>query len=262
MICALPDGSGGFVMGEDTGQPTPPPGWGVFDAAGRQIGKLTALYREAQAEPFGCAFDTNGNLWTTEVGAQGLGGPATGQLILWFPDPVKGFAHFPGPEGAYPATNQPSDNFCILARDLATAGAVALDADDSVYVAESSAGRVTRFLPPFPSGLGPGEGCERRDADGAPTPTRSSARSSSPATSTARAALSRNGPRSHRAEPLRGGVLNGEIGEFDLDGQFLRWILQPPGGPFLFGIPAPFPVATGTPQGLAVGADGSVYSPT
>ena len=110
----------------------------------------------------------NGNLFTTEVGAQGLGGPATGQLILWFPDPVKGFARFPGPEGAYPATNQPSDNFCILARNLATAGAVALDADDSVYVAEASGFRVTRFVPPFPTGLGPGEGCERRDGDGAP----------------------------------------------------------------------------------------------
>src|SRR5512145_1366855 len=45
MICPLPDGSGGFVLGEDTGQPSPPPGWGVFDASGRQIGKLTARYR-------------------------------------------------------------------------------------------------------------------------------------------------------------------------------------------------------------------------
>ena len=30
MLCLLPDGSGRFVMGEDTGQPSPPPGWGVI----------------------------------------------------------------------------------------------------------------------------------------------------------------------------------------------------------------------------------------
>jgi len=42
MICALPGGSGDFVLGEDTAQPTPPPGWGVFDARGEQIGKRTA----------------------------------------------------------------------------------------------------------------------------------------------------------------------------------------------------------------------------
>ena len=29
-ICSIPDGSGRFVLGEDTGQPTTPAGWGVF----------------------------------------------------------------------------------------------------------------------------------------------------------------------------------------------------------------------------------------
>ncbi len=262
MICGLPDGSGGFVMGEDTDQPTPPPGWGVFDAAGHQIGKLTATYREVQAEPYGCAFDTNGRLFTSEVGAQGFGS-ATGQLILWFPDPEKGFARFPGPEGAYPATNLPSDNFCILARDLGTAGAVALDIDDSVYVAESSGGRVTRFLPPFPSGLGPGEGCERRDSDGAPladtvqreifvTGDFSPAQIFTPTG----LAFAPNG------NLYAAGVINGEIGEFDLEGHLVRWILRPLdalGRPFPLGIPTSFPLATGTPQGLAVGADGTIY---
>ena len=41
MICPFPDGSGRFVMGEDTRQPSPPPGFGVFERSGTQIGKLT-----------------------------------------------------------------------------------------------------------------------------------------------------------------------------------------------------------------------------
>jgi hypothetical protein len=30
MICPFPDGSGRFLAGEDSGQPDPPPGWGIF----------------------------------------------------------------------------------------------------------------------------------------------------------------------------------------------------------------------------------------
>ncbi len=261
MICALPDGSGGFVLGEDTGQPTPPPGWGVFDASGKQIGKLTATYLEAQAEPYGCAFATDGTLFTTEVGAQGFGS-ASGQLIQWFPDPVAGFAQFPGAPGAYPNSNEPSSSFCKIATDLATAGAVAVDEVGRVYVAESSGSRVTRFLPPFPTGLGPGQGCEALDTTGAP-------RAEPPVQrevlfygqdldplqifTASGIAFAPNG------NLYAAGVANAEIGEWDLDGNFVRWILQPAGAPFPLGFPRPFPVPTGTPQGIAVGADGTVY---
>ena len=262
MICALPDGSGGFVLGEDTGQPTPPPGWGVFDAAGRQIGKLTATYFVTQGEPFGCAFAPNGTLFTTEVGGQGFGS-ATGQLILWFPDPVAGFAQFPGPPGAYPATNAPSTSFCKIAIDLGTAGAVAVDAAGNVYVAEASGSRVTRFTGPFPTGLGPGQGCERRDALGSPLVDAGLAPrelwlagSGFSPTQIFTATGLAFGP---SGQLFVGGVANGEIVEFDADGYFVRWILQPPGGPFPLGLPTSFPLATGTPQGLAVGGDGTVY---
>ena len=56
MVCPLPDGSGRFIVGEDTGQPDTPPGWGVFAADGVQIGKLTATYRAELGDPHGCAF--------------------------------------------------------------------------------------------------------------------------------------------------------------------------------------------------------------
>jgi outer membrane protein assembly factor BamB len=260
MICPLPDASGGFVLGEDTGQPTPPPGWGVFDASGTQIGKLTASYLVAQAEPFGCAFAPNGTLFTTEVGAQGFGA-ANGQLILWFPDPVKSFATFPGPPGAYPNTNERSTSFCKLAIDLATAGAVAVDGLGRVYVAESSGSRVTRFSPPFPTGVGPGQGCDARDTTGAPLADavqREVLFSGSDLAplqifTASGLAFAPNG------NLYAAGVANGEIGEFDLDGFFVRWILEPVGAPFPLGFPTPYPPPYGTPQGIAVGADGTVY---
>ncbi|MDH3707917.1 MAG: hypothetical protein OES57_17765, partial [Acidimicrobiia bacterium] len=70
-ICFVPDGAGRFVAGEDTGQPSPPAGWGVFEADGTQVGKLTATYNVAGAEPFGCEFAPDGTLFTSEVGFQG-----------------------------------------------------------------------------------------------------------------------------------------------------------------------------------------------
>jgi outer membrane protein assembly factor BamB len=260
MICALPGGSGGFVLGEDTGQPTPPPGWGVFDASGRQIGKLTATYTETQAEPFGCAFAPNGTLFTTEVGFQGFG-TANGNLILWFPDPVHGFATFPGPPGAYPNTNERSTSYCKIATDVATAGAVAVDGLGRVYVAESSGSRVTRFLPPFPTGLGPGQGCEGRDASGAPIadavqrePLFFGSDLAPPQIFTASGlAFAPNG------NLYAAGVANGEIGEWDLAGNFVRWILEPVGAPYPLGFPTAYPLPRGTPQGITVAGDGTVY---
>src|SRR3990172_2563875 len=80
IICRLPDGGGRFVLGGDTGPPHPPPGWGLFTRDGLQVGKLTPTAFVAQPEPFGCAFDSTGILFTTEVGNQGFGAPQ-GQLI-------------------------------------------------------------------------------------------------------------------------------------------------------------------------------------
>ena len=41
-ICFFPDGSGRFVAGEDTGQPNPPAGWGIFQLSGTEVGDLEA----------------------------------------------------------------------------------------------------------------------------------------------------------------------------------------------------------------------------
>jgi hypothetical protein len=87
------DGTTRFITGEDTGQPNPPAGWGIFDLEGdadgelepTQVGKLTPTYQPgADPENYGCGVLDDGRLVTTDIGNQALG-DATGQLIVWFP---------------------------------------------------------------------------------------------------------------------------------------------------------------------------------
>lgn len=243
MVCPFPDGSGRFVAGEDTNQQSPPPGWGVFSAGGKQVGKLTATYFQAGAEPYGCAFAPDGSLFTTEVGFQGFG-TANGQLIQWFPP----FNEFPGPPGAYPETDAASTRFCKIATDVSTAGGVAVDAQGRVYVAQSSGLSVLRFSPPFPTGPDAAGGCGATDALGSPlaNTVQREVLLSGPGLSTfSGLALAPNG------NLYAAHVLTGFVGEYTLDGDFVRAIVAPPES-----LP---PISTGNPQGIAVGRDGTLY---
>jgi len=244
MVCAFPDGSGRFVAGEDTGQPSPRPGWGVFSASGRQIGKLTATYAVAGAEPYGCAFGPDGTLFTTEVGAQGFGTPS-GQLIMWFPP----YDRFPGAPGTYPNDGR-SANFCKIATDIGTAGGVAIDAEGRVYVAATSQLSVFRFSPPFPTSPDAAGGCGSVDALGSPQADvvqRETFLAPNGLSTFAGLAFAPNG-NLYASE-----VLTGRIGEYDTSGALVRYVLLPPGNPSLP------PVPTGAPQGLAVDGAGTLY---
>jgi len=267
MLCFFPDGSGRFVMGEDTRQPSPRPGWGVFSAQGRQIGKLTATYPprppgDAQGEPFGCAFapdpdpadDALPPLFTTEVGTADILS-ANGQLVLWFPP----YERYPGPDagevGAYPdSEDTPSDHFCKLATDIGVAGGVAVDAQGRVYVASASTFQILRFSPPFPTGPDAAGGCGQVDALGSPLAdavqrevfaTQDAANGMLTFTGLA------IGPNGHL---FAASVVTGVIAEYDLDGSLLRRIVSPPAP-----LPVVFPTPTGNPQGIAFGADGTLY---
>ncbi len=243
MACLFPDSSGRFVAGEDTGQPTPPPGWGIFSATGVQIGKLTATYFAPQGEPFGCGFSPDGSLFTSSVGTQGFG-DNNGQLILWFPP----FEGFPGPPGAYPGTNDPSDNFCKIANDIGTAGALAIDDLGRVYVASASQLSIFRYSPPFPTGPDAAGGCGGVDALGSPVAdgvNKETFVAPSGLSTYTGLAFAPNG------NLYASKVVSGEIDEFDTDGNFIRRIVDPPEA-----LP---PISTGTPQGIAVGLDGTVY---
>jgi sugar lactone lactonase YvrE len=234
MICAFPDGSCRIVTGEDTGQPEVAPGWGIFSRSGRQVGKLTATYRSELGEPFGCVFDADGRLFTSDVGNQGFG-TSLGQLILWFPPHV----------GALGAADE-GEGFCKLATDIGTAGAVAVDSDGRVYVAAASRGAILRFSPPFPTAPDAAGGCGARDELGSPRADRVQREVFARGLYTfSGLAFGRNG------HLYAASVLTGEIVEIDGNGEIVREILDPPGL-----LP---PLATGHPQGIAFDAAGNLY---
>ena len=247
MVCAVPDGSGAFVIGEDTGQPSPPPGWGVFAPSGTQIGKLTATYFTTQGEPFGCAFAGEDLLFTTEVGNQGIGGDQLGQLLLWFGP----FDAFPGEAGEYPETDAASTNFCKIASDISTAGGVAIDAEGRVYVASASGFRILRFSPPFPTGPDADGGCGGVDALGSPTADLVNREVFAGADGEANLLTFTGLAIGPNGNLYAASVVTGRIAEYDLDGNLVRLVLAPSEA-----LP---PIPTGTPQGLAFDGDGNLY---
>ena len=234
MVCALPDGSGAFVAGEDTGQPDRPAGWGVFSAQGEQVGKLVARAGSQVPEPHGCAFNAEGHLLTTEVGDPGFGA-SNGQLILWFP-PYKGL----GPS-----------RYCKLAGDIGTAGGLAIDGQGRVYVASSSGREILRFSPPFPSGPDAAGGCGEVDAYGDPMAD-AVQREKFAGAHWWRGLITYSGLAfAANGHLYASSVLTGRIGEFSPRGELVRMIVEPDTW-----IP---PHTTGTPQGLAVAANGDLY---
>jgi outer membrane protein assembly factor BamB len=254
MICRFPDGSGRFVAGEDTGQVAIRPGWGVFDAGATQIGKLVTTYLSNAdprvGEPFGCAFDSQGRLFTTEIGTQALGAN-NGQLILWFPP----YDRFPGAPGSYPNGEISSGAFCKIDVQVGTASALVIDAQDNIYVASPAGFQVLKYAPPFPTGPDAAGGCGRTDATGQPLAdldrvNRSLFIQGGFLETFTGLAFARNG------NLYVGQVLGGRIEEYDHGGDParapLRTIVQPPPGELASD-------TTGTPQGLAVGADGTLY---
>jgi hypothetical protein len=248
-ICFFPDKPRRFIAGEDTNQPNPPQGWGIFDLAGdnvgsfkaTEVGKLTPTYQTAtdNAENYGCGFLRDGRVLTTDVGNQ-ASGEGNGQLIVWFP---------------------PFDSrqvrYCKLDVAIATAGQIYVDDQDRIYVASARPGNpssgVQRYSGPFPTSGDAAGGCGRKDATGAP--------------------LADSVSRERFVEAVapiltpnaivptgRGGfyvssVFNGVIAEVDGDGRLVRTVLSPPAGETL----GDQTYSTGTPFGLGVGADGTLY---
>jgi sugar lactone lactonase YvrE len=135
-VCALPDGSGRFLLGEDTGQETGArQGWGIFSPEGELQDKILepeTPNEPEQVEPYGCGFDAEGRLFTSDIGDTGFDS-TNGKLIVFFPPDY--------------------DSACVLDANIRVAGAIAVDDDGSVLITESvPPGRVLRFSPPFPAG--------------------------------------------------------------------------------------------------------------
>lgn len=247
-ICFFPDGSGRFIAGEDTGQPTPPAGWGIFQLSGtgvgdleaEQIGKLTPTYQEgADPENYGCGVLSDGRMVTTDLGGQRPGDPGNGQLIVWFGDP----------EG----TDQ---TYCKVDVEIATAQSILVLPDDSLYVvsARPPTSGVWHYTD-LPTSADAAGGCGSTDATGAPM-----------ADEVHRELVlgpGENGilsPAGIDHSPAGGyylaSVATGIINEYDADWNFVRTILAPPEGS---AIGADESLPTGTPLGIGVTPDGTIY---
>lgn len=247
-ICFFPDGSGRFIAGEDTGQPNPPAGWGIFQLRGsgigdleaEQIGKLTPTYQAgAQPENYGCGVLSDGRMVTTDLGGQAPGDPGNGQFIVWFG----------GPEG----TDQ---TYCKVDVALATAQSILVGPDDEVYVvsARPPTSGVWRYTD-LPTSADAAGGCGATDATGAPladTVTREQvlAPGENDVLSPAGIAPSPDGGF------YLSSVITGVINEYDADWRFVRTILAPPAGE---AIGADTSLSTGTPLGIGVTPDGTIY---
>jgi hypothetical protein len=249
-ICFFPkarrNGERWFIAGEDTGQPDPPQGWGIFALKGtrvgklkaRQIGKLTPTYQGStdNAENYGCGFLPDGRVVTTDIGNQ-ASGEGDGQLIVWFP-----------PFDRYRV------KYCKIDTAIATAGGI-LVRRDGVYVASARppTGGVWRYRGPFPTSNTAAGGCGRKDVTGAPLAD----------TVTKDMVIPPGGPvatpNALARAPKRGiyvsSVITGIIAEFDSSFAFVRNVLEPAPGDTL----GERPFRTGTPLGLGSDSRGNVY---
>jgi hypothetical protein len=252
-LCFFDDGGTQYLIaGEDTDQGgAGEPGWGIFEVTGdaigeleaTQVGKLTTTYTgESNPENYGCGILSDGRIVTGDVGNQ-ASGPGTGQLIIWFPP----FDTFDGVAS------------CKLDVGIGTAGQILVDDDDSILIA-SSLGRtserpsgVHRYSPPFPNGPTAEDGCGRTDDTGAPL-----------ADEVARelfidTAEGLGFPAGIVASPAGGYYVSsqatGVINEYDAGGRYVRTILRPPDGDLLDADG----YELGSPHGLGIGPDGTLY---
>jgi hypothetical protein len=237
-VCTLGDGR--IIAGEDTGQPNPPAGWGVFQVEGAEVGDLT-LERVARLVPpfpdgdeepdtYGCGVLGDDRVVTTTIGNQALG-PGNGQLILWFPP-------FDSRDGSGIA-------HCVLADGIATAQQVWVDADDRIYVASARPPTSGIWRYPAPEAHD-ADSCEALEGELIVTPDEENQ------------LVSPNGV----TGSLDGttlyvsSIINGVIAELDADGTFRRLVLAPPEGEEL----GAESYSTGTPLGLVIDdATGTLY---
>ena len=245
-ICRNPTAPDHILLGEDTGQPNPPAGWGYFRLSGSrvgemsatQVGKLTPAYLGAP-DNFGCGFLPDGRLVTTAIGDPFPGQPANGELLLWFPP-----------------LNRTTAPYCKLDISLATAGGIAVTRDGSVLVATNrpddagNPGAVWRFSGRLPTSATAAGGCGRRDPKGAPLVDAGRLTKTALIAGDPRALTPSGVVESERGTLYVSSVFSGTIAEYAADGTFVRDVLLPSGVPGR---------STGTPFGLAVDRDGTLY---
>lgn len=256
-ICTFRAGGTRYlVSGEDTQQPNPPAGWGVFELAGDAVGELALARRVARLVPtyqdtadgpdnYGCGVLADGRIVTTDIGNE-AGGAANGQLIIWFPP-------FTGEEVSY----------CKLDLHLATGQSVYVDKDDNLYLnsprtaveSDATAAGVFRYSPPYPTAADARGGCGRVDNLGSPLADAVHKQRvlAAPDHGLATPSGIAGAPNGHF---FVASVLSGVINEYDAGWQYVRTVLRPPAGDR---ISTTRTYSTGTPLGITVADDGTLY---
>jgi hypothetical protein len=133
--CLVPDGSGQFIMGEDTHQDTGArQGWAFFKPDGSFVKKILEPKTDGEAkqiEPFGCAFDSKKRFFVTDVGSEDFTAK-NGKLIVYFPPDY--------------------ETSCVLNLGIEVAGTISIDENGNLYIPEAAPpGNVLKFAGPFPT---------------------------------------------------------------------------------------------------------------
>jgi hypothetical protein len=236
-VCTLDDGR--ILTGEDTHQPDPPAGWGIFEVGGDAVGalsiervaRLVPPFPDGDSEPdtYGCGVLPDGRVVTTTIGNTATG-PGNGQLVLWFPP-------FDSPDGA-------GIESCVIADGIATAQQIWIDGEGGVFVASARppTSGVWRYGPDLPASA---DECAPVDGDHVVVGDDENL------------LVSPNGVVGDDEAGVLyvSSIINGVIAEVGVDGSFRRIVLAPPDGESLLD----GPYSTGTPLGLARGDDGTLY---
>jgi hypothetical protein len=247
-ICFFPDDPHRFIAGEDTGQPERTPGWGIFEVEGdavgslsaQEVGRLVPTYQGGTDNPenYGCGVLADGRVVTTDIGNQASGAP-TGQLIVWFPP-----------------FDRETVAYCKIDVALPTPGGIAVDSEDRIYVtsARPPDNGVLRYSGPYPSSDDAAGGCGGTDATGAPLADGIDKTLFIPADDHA---LTPNAvvPAGDTGGFYVASAFTGTIVHYNDAGEYVETLLAPPEGE-AFGAA---PYSTGSPFGLAVGPDGTVF---
>jgi hypothetical protein len=249
-----------LIAGEDTDQPEVPPGWGVFVLTGSTVGELeldrvsrlvpTFQATEDGPDTYGCGVLSDGRVLTTDIGNTALG-EANGQLSLFFP-----------PFDPDPTRSDETLPFCKIDEKLATGQAIAVTPDDRAYLNSprpsddpaATAGGVFEYPGPFPTAPDAEGGCGETDAVGspaAPPPTKQRVLAAGEHDLASPSGLA-HAPNGHW---FVASVINGVINEYDETWQYVQTVLRPPAGEEL----GETSFTTGTPLGLAVGPDGTLF---
>jgi len=145
--------------------------------------------------------------------------------------------------------------YCKIDTGLATAGGIAVDDQDHVYVASARppTSGIWRYTGRFPTSDTAAGGCGKQDATGAPLADAVTRELFIPAAAplaTPNAIVRRPGGGFYVSS-----VLNGVIAQYDDNGTYVRTILSPPMGETL----GPKPFSTGTPLGIGVDEAGTIF---